>query len=380
MYAKRIDSLPKYLFAELDELKHHAIKRGKDIIDLGIGDPDQPTPEHIIKALQEAATDRETHGYPPYEGILPLREAIARWYRRRKGVMVSEDEVLVLIGSKEGIAHAPFAFLNEGDLALVPDPSYPVYRNSVILSGGNPVMVPLREKWLPRLDEMKREARRAVLLWLNYPNNPTSAVAPVDFFQNVIDFARENEIIILHDHAYGEITYDGYIAPSILSVEGAMEVAVEFHSFSKTYNMTGWRIGFAVGNREILQGILKIKMNIDSGAWSAIQRAAIAALDGPQECIKETISIYRERRNILSRGMEALGLEFSLPKATFYLWVKIPSGFSSIQYSKLLLEKTGVVAAPGVGFGSYGEGYLRFSFTQPTERIKEAVERMEGMK
>lgn len=384
MYSKRVESLPKYLFAELDELKNNAIRAGRDVIDLGIGDPDLPTPPHITNALCEAAKDAETHGYPPYEGIQPFREAVAKWYRRVKGISLdAEKEVIALIGSKEGIAHAPLAFINRGDVALIPDPGYPVYRNSTTLADGKPVAMPLtsENEFVPDIEKIAPGiAKKAVLMFINYPNNPTAAVAGEGFFGQVIDFAKENDIIVFHDYAYGEVTFDGYRAPSFLSVRGAKDVGVEFHSLSKTYNMTGWRIGFAVGNSDIIRGILKIKTNVDSGAFAAVQRAAIAALEGSQECVGRSIKIYQERRDAFVEGLDSLGLRYKKPKATFYVWASIPRGRSSVEYSRMLLEKAGIVATPGVGFGEYGEGYLRFALTKPVERIREAVKRMKEVK
>jgi LL-diaminopimelate aminotransferase len=383
MYSKRVESLPKYLFAELDELKNQALRAGKDVIDLGIGDPDLPTPPHIIKALYEAAKDPKTHGYPPYEGILPFREAVARWYKRVKGVSLdAEKEVIALIGSKEGIAHAPLAFINRGDIALVPDPGYPVYRNATALADGKHVAMPLtsENEFVPDIEKIAPSiAKKAALMFINYPNNPTAAIAGEDFFKHVIDFAEDNDIVVFHDYAYGDVTFDGYRAPSFLSVHGAKDVGVEFHSLSKTYNMTGWRIGFAVGNSDIIRGILKIKTNVDSGAFAAVQRAAIAALEGSQECVGKNIKTYEERRDAFLEGLDSLGLEYKKPKATFYVWASIPKGRPSVEYSRTLLEKAGIVATPGVGFGEHGEGYLRFALTKPVERIREAVKRMKEL-
>lgn len=383
MYSDRINSLPPYLFAAIDEAKAKAINRGVVVIDLGVGDPDQPTPPHIVEALCTAARDPSTHTYPSYIGLLEFREAAAEWYKQHLGVELEpQSEVLTLIGSKEGIAHAPLAFLNPGDIALVPDPAYPVYSIGTMFAGGTPHTMPLKaeREFLPDLDTIPETiARKAKLMFLNYPNNPTSATAERDFFEEVVEFARENNIIVLSDNAYSELTFDGYRAPSFLSVEGAMDVGVEFHSLSKTYNMTGWRIGFAVGNREILKGIGKIKTNIDSGAFEAIQRAGITAMRGPQDCIEHMKKIYVERRDALVEGLKSLGITVAPPKATFYIWAPVPENYTSIEFSTLLLEKAGIVATPGIGFGEHGEAYLRFALTQPVERIQEAVKRMKEL-
>jgi len=385
MYAQRISSLPPYLFAEIDERKKEAEKKGVDIIDLGIGDPDLPTPAHIIEALYKAAQDPSNHRYPTYEGMLSFREAVAAWYNRTKGVTVDpENEVLTLIGSKEGLAHSVFAFLNPGDIALVPDPAYPVYHNATILANAIPHAVPLtgENDFKPDLESINREvARKAKIMFLNYPNNPTAATAEKAFFKEVVNFAHDNEIIILHDNPYSELVFDGYEAPSFMAVKGAKDVGIEFNSLSKTYNMTGWRIGFAVGNAEILQGIGMVKTNIDSGAFQAVQEAGIAALTGSQDCIKQNVAIYRERRDILVAGLRSAGLAVNEPKATFYLWAKVPgttevSDSSSILFSMHLLEHAGVVVTPGVGFGKYGEGFVRFAFCTSGERLSEACERI----
>ena len=380
MYAERINSLPPYLFAEIDRKKREAENRGVDIIDMGVGDPDLPTPSHIVDALCKAAAEPENQRYPSYEGMLAFREAVADWYRRRKHVSLDPDsEVLTLIGSKEGIAHSTFAFLNTGDIALVPDPAYPVYKNAVIMAGSIPFSMPLTEDngFKPdfeRIDE--RIAKNAKLMFLNYPNNPTAATADEEFFKDVVDFAYEHDIMVLHDNPYSELTFDGYEAPSFLRVSGAKEVGIEFNSLSKTYNMTGWRIGFAVGNPEILNGLRVVKTNIDSGTFQAIQVAGIAALTGSQDCIRANLAVYRARRDALAAGLKSAGIEVSKPKATFYLWVRVPDGYTSMQFSMSLLERAGVVVTPGIGFGEYGEGFVRFSLCLDIERIKEACERI----
>jgi len=377
-YARRINSLPPYLFAAIDKAKAEIIKKGIDVINLSIGDPDLPTPRHIVEAMKKALDNPAHHRYPSYEGMLSFRTAAAMWYRKTMNVDLDpEDEVLTLIGSKEGIAHIPLAFLNPGDTSLVPDPAYPVYNIGSILADGKPFRMPLlaENDFLPDLDSIPPNiAKKAKLMFINYPNNPTSATASVKFFKEVVDFANENDVIVIHDNAYSEMTFDGYKAPSFLSVGGAKEVGIEVHSLSKTYNMTGWRIGFAVGNKDILAGLGKVKTNVDSGAFEAVQEAGMAALSGSQDCVREMNRIYKERRDALLVGLKELRLEVKKPKATFYVWACVNR--SSSDFAKLLLEKAGIVATPGAGFGEYGEGYVRFALTQSVERINEAVERM----
>ena len=383
MYAKRIESLPPYLFAEIDKRKREVEKKGVDIIDLGIGDPDLPTPPHIVEAACNAAKDPSNHRYPSYEGMLSFREAVAAWYKQTKHVTVDpEDEVLTLIGSKEGIAHSPFAFLDPGDIALVPDPAYPVYNNATVLADATPYSVPLTEEheFKPDLESIDGEiAKKAKIMFLSYPNNPTAATVERSFFKEVVDFAHDHDIIVLHDNPYSELTFDGYEAPSFMAVKGAKEVGIEFGSLSKTYNMTGWRIGFAVGNAEILNGLRRVKTNVDSGTFQAVQIAGIAALTGSQDCVKRNVAIYRERRDILVDGLSAAGMDVKKPKATFYLWVKVPSGTTSIRFSMSLLERAGIVVTPGVGFGKYGEGFVRFALCVSAERLMEACERIKGL-
>jgi LL-diaminopimelate aminotransferase len=383
MYAKRISSLPPYLFAEIDKRKKEARKKGIDIIDLSIGDPDLPTPPHVVEAACRAAKDPLNHRYPSYEGMLSFREAVAAWYNRRKHISLDvEDEVLTLIGSKEGIAHSTFAFLDHGDIALVPDPAYPVYKNATLLANGIPHSVPLTEEngFTPDLESIDKEAvRKAKIMFLNYPNNPTAAAVDKSFFKEIVDFAHDHDIIILHDNPYSELTFDGYEAPSFLAVDGAKDVGIEFNSLSKTYNMTGWRIGYAIGNSDLLKGLRLVKTNVDSGVFQAVQAAGIAALTGPQDCVKANLAVYKERRDILFDGLNSAGMEVKKPKATFYLWAKVPSGFLSIRFSLLLLERAGVVVTPGIGFGDTGEGFVRFSLCVSKERIKEACERLERL-
>ncbi len=378
MYADRLNSLPPYLFAAIDRAKAGEIRKGVDVINLSIGDPDMPTPPHIVEAMRKAVKIPAHHRYPSYEGMLAFRTAAAKWYKKTMNVNLDpEDEVLTLIGSKEGIAHIPLAFLNPGDTSLVPDPAYPVYNIGSILADGKPFKMPLlaENDFLPDLDAIPASiAKKARLMFLNYPNNPTSATASIKFFEEVVDFAHENDIIVVHDNPYSEMAFDGYKSPSFLNVSGAKDVGIEMHSLSKTYNMTGWRIGFAVGNRDILAGLGKVKTNVDSGAFEAVQEAGIAALLGPQDCVREMNKIYKERRDALLSGLEELGLEVKPPRATFYVWARVKG--KSMDFTTLLLEKAGIVATPGVGFGEHGEGYIRFALTQSVDRINEAVERM----
>ena len=382
MYADRIKHLPPYLFAAIDKAKQEARLRGVDVIDLSVGDPDLPTPAHIVEALCLAAKDSTNHQYPSYEGKLTFRKAVADWYKRTFNVVLDpQKEVLTLIGSKEGIAHAPLAFINPGDIALVPDPAYPVYRTATAFAGGEPVIMPLlrENRFLPDLDAIDpAAAKKAKIMFLNYPNNPIGASADRAFFKKLIDFARDYNITIMHDNPYSEVYYDDERSLSLLELEGAKDVAVEFHSLSKTYNMTGWRIGSVVGNADVVAGIGKIKSNIDSGTFGAVQDAGIAALQSPGSVVDETRLVYQHRIEILYKALKDMGLELEKPRATLYLWAWV--GGSSIEYAGRLLDRTGIVATPGVGFGQYGEGYIRFSITQPTARIEQAVERLERMK
>jgi len=378
--AERLKKLPPYLFAELDAAKQQAISSGVEVIDLGVGDPDLPTPQPIIQALQAAAEEPANHRYPSYEGLLAFRQAAADWLGRRFGVQLDPGrEVLSLIGSKEGIAHLPLAFLNPGDVALLPDPAYPVYQSAVVLAGGEPYFLPLlpQNNFLPDFSAVPEEVWcRTRLLFLNYPNNPTAAVADGEFFRQVVELAQRYGFIVCHDAAYTELFYDDFRPMSILQVDGAKEVAIEFHSLSKTYNMTGWRIGFAAGCAEVLAGLGKVKTNIDSGIFQAIQYAGIVALHLPDEELARLRKLYAARRQVLVEGLQRLGYKVEWPKATFYVWLAVPQGEDSTGFCRRLLTEAGVVATPGVGFGKAGEGFVRFALTVGVEQLKEAVGRM----
>lgn len=378
--AKRIDQIPPYLFAEIDKKKEEMRQKGMDLIDLGIGDPDLPTPKPIIEQLKKAAEDPRHHRYPSYEGMIEFRGAAARWFEKRFHIRFDpKTEILALIGSKEGIAHIPLAFVNPGDYVLVPSPGYPVYRVSTLFAGGVPYFLPLLKKngFLPKLSEIPEEvAEKAKLLFLNYPNNPTSAIADRSFFEEAVAFARRHQIIVCHDAAYSELAFDGYRPPSFFEIEGAKEVGIEFHSLSKTFNMTGWRIGFAVGNARIISGLGRVKTNIDSGLFQAIQEAGIVALNHFDTPIPQIIQIYERRRDVMVKGLREIGLGLEPPKATFYLWIQVPGGYTSAQFATLLIEKAGIVATPGNGFGEAGEGYIRMALTVEESRLKEAIERL----
>jgi LL-diaminopimelate aminotransferase len=382
-FAERIEKLPPYLFAEISRKIAEKRSQGVDVISFGIGDPDLPTPAHVIESLREASLDAANHRYPETGGLPELRQAIARWYERRFGVSLdAEREVLPLIGSKEGIGHIALCFIEPGDVALVPDPGYPVYAMGTVLAGGEPYYLPLREEsgFLPDLEAVPGEVlRRAKVLWLNYPNNPTGAVADIAFFERAAAFARENGLAVLHDGPYSEVAFGGYEPPSFLEAAGAREVGIEFHSLSKTYNMTGWRIGMAAGNEEIIDALKRVKSNLDSGVPQAIQRMAIAALEGPQGCIEEHNRVYQRRRDRLVTVLRGLGLRVSPPRASLYIWARVPEGSTSVEFTTRLLEEAGVAVTPGIGYGPSGEGYVRLSLTLPDERLEEGVRRLEGL-
>jgi LL-diaminopimelate aminotransferase len=375
--AKRVETLPPYMFAELDRKIEAKRSEGADVISLGVGDPDQPTPRHVVEALQEAAEDPTTHQYPSYWGLPALRKAIAGWYGSRFGVDLDADtEVLPLVGSKEGIAHLAWAFVDPGDEVLVPDPGYPVYAASTLLAGGTPVSLPVRAErgFLPDLSEATVTGNTRVL-WLNYPSNPTAAVADDRVFEEAVAFAREHGLLLAHDAAYSEMTFDGYVAPSVLEVDGARDVAVEFGSLSKTYNMTGWRVGWAVGNSEAIRALSTLKTNIDSGVFNAIQRASVAALTGPVEPVEEMRAIYAKRRDVVVETLNSLGWDLEPPRGSLYVWFPTRDR-SAAGFCELLLERAAVLVSPGPGYGAGGEGYARISLTVPDDRLAEAMDRI----
>ncbi|MBI4823675.1 MAG: LL-diaminopimelate aminotransferase [Nitrospirae bacterium] len=378
--AKRVKNLPPYLFASIDKMKKEAIQNGVDLIDMSIGDPDIPTPSHIVDAMKKAVQNPVHHRYPSYEGMLSYRTAVSEWYKRRFCVSLDpETEVLSLIGSKEGIGHIPLAFINTGDTVLVPSPGYPPYKTGTLFAGGKPYHMPLKEKngFLPDIDSIPSSVLKgAKMMFINYPNNPTSAVAGKGFFEDVVRLAERYNIIVCHDAAYSEIFYDGKMPMSFLEVDGAKDVGVEFHSLSKTYNMTGWRLGFVSGKKEVVSGLGKIKTNLDSGVFQAIQEAGITALKTDDSVVSDIRDTYQERRDALYEGLKGMGLSVIKPSATFYLWSKVPKGFDSTNFVSHLLDKAGVLSTPGNGFGDEGEGYIRFALTVEVERIKEAIKRI----
>jgi LL-diaminopimelate aminotransferase len=378
--SRRIENLPPYLFVEISQKIAEKRAKGEDIVDFGIGDPDIPTPPHIIEKLCQAAKEPANHRYPETEGLPELRQAIASWYKKRFDVELDPDkEVLPLIGSKEGIFHIAFCFIDYRDIALVPDPSYPVYPISTTLAGGSPYYLPLTEEnsFLPDLDAVPASIlKQAKLLWLNYPNNPTGAIADLDFFNRAVEFARRNKLAICHDGPYSEVAFDGYKPDSFLQAEGAKEVGVEFHSLSKTYNMTGWRIGMAVGNATMIDALKRLKSNIDSGVPQAIQYAAIEALSGPQDCIQEHNAIYQRRRDLVIEVLNNMGFKAQTPKASLYIWAKVPKSYSSLEFAADLLERVRVVVTPGTGYGKHGEGYIRLSLTIPDASLVKGLSRL----
>ena len=384
-FASRIAKLPPYLFAEVDRRIAAKRKEGVDVISLGIGDPDLPTPQHVVDALSAAAAKPYTHQYPEYEGLPAFREAVATWYGNRFGVKLDpETQVVSLIGSKEGIAHFPVAVVDPGDVVLATDPGYPVYNTGTLFSDGETYYVPLRAEndFLPDLAAIPNDViKRAKLLWICYPNNPTAAVAPRSFFEECVAFGKEHDLIIAHDAAYTEVCFDGYKPLSFLEVDGAMDVGIEFHSLSKTYNMTGWRIGMAVGNTDIIEALGRVKTNIDSGIFRAVQEAGVVALnETPQSWIDERNAIYQERRDLILDTLESMGLHAQRPQASLYVWSPTPAGISAIDFSVRLLDEAGIVITPGVGFGDAGEGYFRISLACPTDRLKEALERLTAVR
>jgi LL-diaminopimelate aminotransferase len=380
--SSKVEKLPPYLFVEISRKIAERRARGEDVVSFGIGDPDMPTPPHIIERLCQAARDPVNHRYPESEGLPELRKAVAGWYGKRFGVTLDPDkEVALLIGSKEGIAHIAFCLIDPGDFALVPDPGYPVYSFGTNLAGGRIYYLSLNERngYLPDLNHVPENVlQRAKVLWLNYPNNPTGAVADLAFYNRAVEFAKKHNICILHDGPYSEVAYDGYRPVSFLQAEGAREVGIEFHSLSKSYNMTGWRIGMAVGNAEVIGALKTLKSNLDSGIPQAIQLAATAAFTGPQDCIKEHNDIYQRRRDLLVETLNKMGLQAVPPKASLYVWAKVPEGYTSVEFASDLLDKCGVVVTPGVGYGRSGEGYVRLSLTIQDASLLKGLSRMAG--
>ncbi len=380
LISKNLRKLPPYLFVELDKAKRKAIQEGRDIIDLGVGDPDLPTPSHIIDKLCSAVKDPKNHRYALDQGMPELRQAIASWYNHRFQVKLDPaDQIQPLIGSKEGIAHLPFVFLNPGEFTLVPDPCYPPYRNCTVLAGCSPYTMPLLEKndFLPDLTKIpKRVANKSKIIFINYPNNPTSAIINEGFIKDLIKFSRKYNIIIASDLAYSELAFDGYLPPSILEFTRKDDLIIEFHSLSKTFNMTGWRIGWACGNSEIVKALSKFKTNIDSGIFQAIQIAGISALNTPEDFILSLRRIYQDRRDIIISGLTSLGFSVIKPKATFYIWIKVPKKFTSLEFCNLLLDKADIIVTPGNGFGEYGEGFMRIALTLDKNKLEEAISRI----
>ena len=381
-FSDRLSKLAPYPFVEISRIIAAKRAEGADVVTFGIGDPDMPTPQPIIDRLLTASQHAPNHRYPETDGLPELRRAIAHWYEQRFGVALDPDkEVLPLIGAKEGIGHAALCFLDPGDLALVPDPAYPVYGVGTMFAGAESYVMPLYERngWLPELDAIPSDvARNAKIMWLNYPNNPTSAVATEEDFASAIAFCRENEIALLHDAAYSEVGYDGYRASSFLQVDGAREVGLEFHSLSKTYNMTGWRIGMAVGNAEMVQALFQIKANLDSGIPQAVQEMAIEALTGPQDCVDENVAVYQRRRDRVVKAVRSLGLEVAVPQASLYVWAGVPPGYTSAELAARLLEEIDIVVTPGSSYGRYGEGYIRLSLTTPDDQVEKGCQRLES--
>ena len=381
---QRLAQLPPYLFARIDQIKQEELRKGRKLIALGIGDPDLPTPEFIIHRLEKAARNPENHQYPSYWGMVEFRRAAARFMERRFGVSCdAEHEVLALIGSKEGIAHIPLAFVNPGEATLVPDPGYPVYHSATLFADGVPLHFQLREEnqFLPdfaQLESLVKKGPRTRLLFLNYPNNPTGATASLDFFKEVVAFAKRHELLVCHDNAYSELFFDNERQPSFLEVPGAKDVGIEFHSLSKTFNMTGWRVGFAVGNPKMVAALARVKTNIDSGIFNACQEAGIEALDHYEPFCTELRAIYQKRRDILVPAIRDSGLKCATPKSTFYVWARLPAGMKSEDYVMDLIRAKGVVSTPGTGFGAAGEGFVRFTLCSDAEVLKQVAKILRG--
>jgi len=383
-FASRIDKVPPYLFVEISRKIAQKKAEGIDVISFGIGDPDIPTPDHVIERLRETAADAPNHRYPETDGLPEFRRAVAAWYDRRFGITLDPDkEVLSLIGAKEGIGHASLCFIDPGDIALVPDPGYPVYSVGTWFAGGECHWMPLLEEngWLPDLDAIPGDvARRAKVMWLNYPNNPTGAIAGIDFFEKVVDFARRHEIAVMHDACYTEVAYDGYRPASFLQAKGAMDVGIEFHSLSKTYNMTGWRVGMALGNPEMIDALMVVKSNLDSGVSQAIQYMGIEALESAPEALDERNAIYQRRRDRVIAALRSIGLVVEPPRASLYVWAHVPDGYTSAEFTALLLDELDIVVTPGTGYGKSGEGYVRLSLTIAEEDLEKGLDRLRAWK
>jgi alanine-synthesizing transaminase len=377
---QRIDRLPPYVFATVDELKMEARRMGEDIIDLGMGNPDLPTPKHIVKKMMEAVEKSKNHRYSASRGITKLREAISDRYKARFGVEIDpEEEAIATIGAKEGIAHLVLAIICPGDVVFAPDPTYPIHPYSVIIAGGDLRGIPIgpdRDFFEDLLTATKQTWPKPKMLIISYPHNPTTSVVDIDFFKKIVDFCKEHEMMVIHDFAYADLAFDGYSPPSFLQVPGAKDVGVEFYSMTKSYSMPGWRVGFCVGNREIVAALRRIKSYLDYGIFQPIQIAAIIALKGPDDCVKEIADVYRERRDTLVNGLGRIGWEIEKPKGTMFVWGKIPeplSGMGSVEFSKLLIREAKVAVSPGIGFGQYGEGYVRFALVENKHRINQAI-------
>ena len=383
-FASRIDRVPPYLFVEISRKIAAKRAKGIEVISFGIGDPDIPTPDNIVEKLRETALDPPNHRYPETDGLPEFRQEVADWYQRRFGLSIHPDkETLPLIGAKEGIGHAALCFIEPGDIALVPDPGYPVYSVGTWFAGGECHWMPLLEEngWLPDLDAIPEEvAQKATVMWLNYPNNPTGAIADLEFFKKAVDFGRKYDVAILHDASYSEVAYDGYRPISFLQTPGAMEVGAEFHSLSKSYNMTGWRLGMLVGNEEIIKAMMVVKSNIDSGVPNAIQYMGIEAMRMSQDAIDDRNAIYQHRRDRVVSVLQEIGLEAIPPKASLYVWTRTPAGYSSSEFTELLLEECDIVVTPGNGYGKYGEGYIRLSLTINNEDMEKGLARLESWK
>lgn len=376
----RLQALPPYIFAELDRLKAAARERGVDVIDLGMGNPDRPSPPAVVEAAVSAMRDPANHRYPTFDGRPQLRRAIADWYAARYGVSLDPDrEVLPLIGSKEGLAHLALAYINPGDVSLVPSPSYPVHTRGTILAGGHIESLPLSAAgdWQVDFDAIPPDAaRRARLMFFNYPNNPTAATAERPLYERALRFAQESDTLLVHDMAYAELAFDGHRPTSLLEIPGARDYGVEFHTFSKTFSMAGWRVGFVVGNARMIQALLKVKSNMDYGLFPAVQEAAIAALQLPHTEVEAVIDMYRERRDVVVDGLQAIGYDVKRPKATMYVWVPVPAGQTAASFASRLIDEAGVVVTPGTAFGHCGEGHVRISLIVPPDRLREAIARI----